>query len=31
MTLAEQIGQMTLVEGNSIHPEDITPIGIGGY
>ncbi len=30
MTLAEKIGQMTLVEKNSIVPEDIATLGIGG-
>ncbi len=30
MTLAEKIGQMTLVEKDSIVPEDITALGIGG-
>jgi beta-glucosidase len=30
MTLAEKIGQMTLVEKNSIEPEDIAALGIGG-
>lgn len=30
MTLAEKIAQMTLVEKNSIHPDDITALGIGG-
>jgi len=30
MTLAEKIGQMTLVEKNSIDPEDITSLYIGG-
>ncbi len=30
MTLAEKIGQMTLVEKNSIVPEDIRDLGIGG-
>ncbi|RME82168.1 MAG: hypothetical protein D6775_11580 [Caldilineae bacterium] len=30
MTLAEKIGQMTLVEKNSIRPDDIAPLGIGG-
>jgi beta-glucosidase len=30
MTLAEKIGQMTLVEKNSIVPEDITTMFIGG-
>ncbi len=30
MTLAEKIGQMTLVEKNSISPEDITALAIGG-
>lgn len=30
MTLAEKIGQMTLVEKNSIAPEDITSMFIGG-
>ncbi|MDX1665275.1 MAG: glycoside hydrolase family 3 N-terminal domain-containing protein [Candidatus Promineifilaceae bacterium] len=29
MTLAEKIGQMTLVEKNSIVPEEITSLGIG--
>ena len=29
MTLAEKIGQMTLVEKNSIQPNDITDLGIG--
>lgn len=30
MTLAEKIGQMTLVEKNSINPADLAPLGIGG-
>lgn len=30
MTQAEKIGQMTLVEKNSIDREDIAPLGIGG-
>jgi hypothetical protein len=30
MTLAEKIGQMTLVEKNSIRQADIAPLGIGG-
>jgi beta-glucosidase len=30
MTLAEKIGQMTLVEKNSIDPPDISAMGIGG-
>ena len=30
MTLAEKIGQMTLVEKDSINPRDIGPLGIGG-
>lgn len=30
MTLAEKIGQMTLVEKNSINPADIAPLAIGG-
>ncbi len=30
MTMAEKIGQMTLVENNSINPADIGPLAIGG-
>ncbi|MEZ4519430.1 MAG: glycoside hydrolase family 3 protein [Chloroflexota bacterium] len=30
MTLSEKIGQMTLVEKDSIDPDDIAPLGIGG-